>query len=235
MPRRALVEKRPWLLASLIAGISFYFVRHGQVPGLYLMAWKGAGVALLAAYALARHKGTDGRQIAAVMTFGALGDVLIELALEWGAIAFLIGHLIAMHLYWRHRRDRLSFSQKLTGLALLVLVPVTAFLIPTDRAAAPGIALYSAGLGAMAAAAWTSSFPRYRVGIGAVMFVFSDLLIFAQLGALAQSPLPDLLIWPLYYFGQFLICTGVVGELSRRSRPQSWCGGVRAGTPHNRR
>jgi hypothetical protein len=26
-----------------------------------------------------------------------------------------------------------------------------------------------------------------------------------------------LLIWPLYYVGQFLICTGVVGELRRRS------------------
>lgn len=216
MPKRALVDKRPWLLASLLAGISYYFIRHGTVPDIYEWAWKGAGVALLAVYALARHKGADSRQIAAVMTFGALGDVLIELVLEWGAIAFLIGHLIAIHLYWRHRRGSLGFSQKLTGLALLVLVPLVAFLIPADRAAAPGIALYSAGLGAMAAAAWTSSFPRYRVGIGAVMFVISDLLIFARMGALAQSPLPDLLIWPLYYFGQFLICTGVVGELKRR-------------------
>ncbi|HEX4847427.1 MAG TPA: lysoplasmalogenase [Novosphingobium sp.] len=217
MPERALIEKRPWLLASLLAGISFYFVRDMAIPGLYLMAWKGAGVALLAVYALARHQGADSRQIAAVMAFGALGDVLIELMLEAGAVAFLIGHLIAVHLYWRHRRESLSFSQKLTGLALLVLVPLIAFQIPTDRTAAPGIALYSAGLGAMAAAAWTSSFPRYRVGIGAVLFVISDLLIFARMGVLAQSPLPNLLIWPLYYFGQFLICTGVVGELRRRA------------------
>ena len=69
----------------------------------------------------------------------------------------------------------------------------------------------------MAGAAWTSSFSRYRVGIGAVLFVISDLLIFARMGVLAQSPLPDLLIWPLYYFGQFLIATGVVGELQRRT------------------
>lgn len=216
MPKRALMEKRPWLVASLIAGISYYFARHNAVPGLYLMAWKGAGVALLAAYALARHKGADSRQIAAVMSFGALGDVLIELVLEWGAIAFLIGHLIAIHLYWRHRRARLPFSQKIAGLALLALVPIISFLLPNDRSAAPGIAFYALGLGAMAAAAWTSSFPRYRVGIGAVLFVVSDLLIFARLGPLAESPLPDLLIWPLYYFGQVLICTGVVGDLRRR-------------------
>lgn len=217
MPKRALAEKRPWLLASLLAGISYYFVRDGQIPGLYLMAWKGAGVALLALYALARHKGADSRQIAAVMAFGALGDVLIELVLEWGAVAFLIGHLIAIHLYWRHRQARLSPSQKLAGIAFVVLIPAISFMLPSDRAAAPGVALYALGLGVMTAAAWTSSFPRYRVGLGAVMFAVSDLLIFARIGPMAQSPLPNLLIWPLYYFGQFLICTGVVGELRRRS------------------
>ena len=218
MPKRALVEKRPWLLASLIAGISFYFVRHGQVPGLYLMAWKGAGVALLAAYALARHQGADSRQIAMVMGFGALGDVLIEIELTWGAAAFLIGHLIAIHLYVRHHRTVLSTSQKLAGWAILLLIPLIACFLPADRSAAPGVALYALGLGAMTAAAWSSSFPRYRVGIGAVLFVVSDLLIFARMGPLAHSPLPDLLIWPLYYFGQFLICTGVVGELRARNR-----------------
>ena len=217
MPKRALAEKRPWLLASLLAGISYYFVRDGQIPGLYLMAWKGAGVALLALYALARHKGADSRQIAAVMAFGALGDVLIELVLEWGAVAFLIGHLIAIHLFWRHRRARLSPSQKLAGIAFAVLIPAISFMLPSDRAAAPGVALYALGLGVMTAAAWTSSFPRHRVGLGAVMFAVSDLLIFARIGPMAQSPLPNLLIWPLYYFGQFLICTGVVGELRRRS------------------
>ncbi|MEN9926917.1 MAG: hypothetical protein RL268_3043, partial [Pseudomonadota bacterium] len=31
MPKRALAEKRPWLLASLLAGISYYFVRDGQI------------------------------------------------------------------------------------------------------------------------------------------------------------------------------------------------------------
>ena len=217
MPKRALAEKRPWLLASLLAGMSYYFVRDGQIPGLYLMAWKGAGVALLALYALARHKAGDSRQIAAVMAFGALGDVLIELVLEWGAVAFLIGHLIAINLYWRHRRARLSLSQKLAAIAFAVLIPAISFMLPSDRAAAPGVALYALGLGLMTAAAWTSSFPRDRVGLGAVMFAVSDLLIFARIGPMAQSAVPNLLIWPLYYFGQFLICTGVVGELRKRS------------------
>jgi uncharacterized membrane protein YhhN len=216
MPKRALIEKRPWLLASLVAGLSFYFIKDSHLPGLYQMAWKGAGVALLATYALARHKSADSRQIAAVMGFGAVGDVAIELSLEAGAIAFLIGHLIAIHLYWQHRRVALPISQIAAALAMLVLIPAIAFLLPADRSAAPGIALYATGLSAMTAAAWTSSFPRYRVGIGAVLFAASDLLIFARLGPLAHSALPGLLIWPLYYFGQFLICTGVIGELRMR-------------------
>lgn len=217
MPKRALIDQRPWLLASLVAGISYYFIRQGNMPDLFEWTWKGAGVALLAVYAMVRHSGADSRQIAAVMAFGALGDVLIELQLEWGAIAFLIGHLIAIHLYMRHRRAKLTISQKAAALAFLVLIPAIAFLLPSDRAAAPGVALYATGLGAMTAAAWTSSFSRYNVGLGAVMFAVSDLLIFARIGPLAGSTIPDLLIWPLYYFGQFLICTGVIGELRTRS------------------
>ena len=217
MPKRALIDKRPWLLASLIAAISFFFVKDAALGGIQKMAWKGAGVALLAVYALARHKGADSREIAAVMAFGALGDVLIELSLEAGAIAFLIGHLIAIHLYWRHRRASLALSQKLLAAAMLLLIPLISFLLPANRAAAPGVAFYAVGLAGMTAAAWTSSFPRYRVGLGAVMFALSDLLIFARIGPLAGSALPGLLIWPLYYFGQFLICTGVIGELRSRN------------------
>ncbi|MFM5885891.1 MAG: lysoplasmalogenase [Novosphingobium sp.] len=219
MPKRALIEKRPWLLASLIAGISFYFVKDSHLPGLYQMAWKGAGVALLAVYALVRHHGADSRQIAAVMGFGALGDVLIEIDMLYGALAFLAGHIVAIWLYARHRRSALSTSQRLLAIVLVPVVVWIAWSLPGDPMERPGIALYSTGLAVMAAMAWTSNFSRYRVGIGAMMFVASDLLIFSRLGPLSASALPGLLIWPLYYFGQFLICTGVIGELSSRATP----------------
>lgn len=211
MPHRALIGKRPWLLASLAAGIAFWLLKGSALPGPSLLILKGAGVALLAAYALTRPKGHDANVIAAVMAVGALGDVLIEFRLEAGAVAFLIGHLIAIRLYWRHRRANPAGSQRAAVLALLVLIPLVSFLLGGVLAA-----IYALGLGAMAASAWLSTFSRYRVGLGAIMFVASDLLIFAQTGVLANSLLPGLLIWPLYYFGQFLICVGVVGELRRR-------------------
>lgn len=211
MPHRALIEKRPWLLASLAAGIGYWLLKDSALLGLYLTMLKGAGVALLAAYAFTRHKGHDANTIAAVMAFGALGDVLIEFRLEAGAVAFLIGHVIAIRLYRQHRRPAPSGSQRAAAFALLGLTPAISFLL-----GGPLVALYALGLGAMASSAWLSSFSRYRVGLGALLFVVSDLLIFARTSLLADSPLPELLIWPLYYFGQFLICVGVVGELRRR-------------------
>lgn len=212
MPKRALIEKRPWLVASLIAGTSYWLAGKGQVPGLWLIAWKGAGVGLLAAYAWAHHPSRHARLMALVMALGAVGDMLIEVDFTGGAIAFLLGHVAAIALYLDFRRERLSASQKAAAITTLAAVPIIAFQL-TGRAE---VALYALGLSGMAAAAWSSSFPRYRVGLGAMMFVASDLLIFARMGPMAGSPLPGLLIWPLYYFGQFLICTGVIATLRGR-------------------
>ncbi|MEN9683994.1 MAG: hypothetical protein RLZZ427_1745 [Pseudomonadota bacterium] len=212
MPERTSIGQKLWLLASLAAGIAFWAVKDAHLPPLSQMALKGAGVAFLALYAVSAGQ----RQIAAVMALGALGDVLIERSLQTGAVAFLLGHLLAIWFYLQHRRPRLSHSQRLTVAALGIAIPLVSFLLPADRAAAPGVALYAVGLGGMAASAWASRFSRYRVGVGAVMFAVSDWLIFARLGPLANSLLPGLLIWPLYYFGQFLICTGVVTALQRQ-------------------
>ena len=100
----------------------------------------------------------------------------------------------------------------------ILLVPATgilAFLLPTDRALAAAATLYSMSLAVMAAMAWTSRFPRALVGAGALMFVVSDLLIFARAGALEHAAWIGLAIWGLYFFGQALICVGVTRTLAR--------------------
>jgi uncharacterized membrane protein YhhN len=211
--KRAIVESRPYLLLSLLFGISYFFMVDSNIPGAYLMLWKGLGVGFLAVYALRRIHNFDGKLIAAVMAFGALGDMLIEIDLIMGAVAFIVGHCIAITLYLRHRRENLTFSQKTFA---IVLIPVTTFIawsLPFDRSEALGLAAYSLFLSIMAAMAWTSSFSRYRVGIGAILFIVSDLLIFSRMGFLQNSMIPDWTIWPLYYGGQFMIATGVVRKL----------------------
>jgi uncharacterized membrane protein YhhN len=67
----------------------------------------------------------------------------------------------------------------------------------------------------MAAAAWTSRFPRYRTGVGAMAFLASDLFIFANEGGLMGEMQSALTIWPLYFAGQAMIVWGVVSTQQR--------------------
>ena len=116
--------------------------------------------------------------------------------------------------YLRQRRKAPTPSQKLLAGALLLGTPLVSYLLSLK----PEIALYSLALGAMAAAAWMSRFPRYRVGTGAVLFILSDWLIFSRMGPISLEPAPSIFIWPLYYAGQLMIATGVVQTL-RGERP----------------
>ena len=198
------------LIASVIAGVSYVATWSLALPPGVETAWKGAGVGLLALHAALRTRSPDGWLLVAVMALGVGGDVLLEThGLTVGAVSFLLGHVVASGLYLRHRRPGFP--------APLILVPIVvavAFVLPRDRSGAAGIAFYSLFLSTMAATALMSRFPRKTVGLGALMFVVSDLLIFARLGPLPDNLITGLGVWGLYYFGQMLICVGVAGSLA---------------------
>ena len=216
MPRRALYEKRPLLLASIAVALAFYYLRAGPVPELYLIPLKGSAMALLALYCVVRHSSPDARLLGWAFGVAALGDMAIEVDRTIGATLFFLYHVLALGVYLRHRRERLTGVQSWVVGLTLILVPVIGYFMPYDRAQAPGTALYALALGAMASGAWASSFPRYRVGAGAMLFVFSDLLLFAEMGPLGGTEWVQIFAWPIYYLGQFLICTGVVQTLRKR-------------------
>ena len=216
MPRRALAEKRPLLLASIAAALAFYYLRWGPLPELYLIPVKGAAAALLALYLWQRHSSPDARLMAWAFGAAALGDMALEIDLTIGALLFFAYHVMALGVYLRNRRPVLTPTQKAAVTAMLLLTPVIAWVMPADRAQAPTLALYALALGGMAAGAWASVFPRYRVGTGAVLFLLSDQLLFARMGPLQGDVVPEILIWPLYYVGQLLIATGVAQTLRKR-------------------
>ncbi len=211
-----LAHKRPWLLASLFCAIAFPFGWGMDLPDMASIAWKMACAGLLVPYALRRHHEGDFALIAAVLGFWALGDGLLEFDMRLGAVAFVIGHVIAIWLFARHIRVNPTFSQKALAIAVFIVSPVIAYFLPADRIMAMQVAAYTLFVGAMAGMAWNSNFPRYRVGIGAILFVVSDLLIFAREGALAQAGWIGLAIWVLYYGGVLMIATGVVTTLVKR-------------------
>jgi uncharacterized membrane protein YhhN len=123
-----------------------------------------------------------------------------------GALAFATGHVIAIWLYTRNIRARIAGSQLAAAVALAIGTPVIAWLL-TGRL---DILVYATMLGGMAASAWLSRFSRYTAGIGAVLFVASDLLIFARMGPLAGVVWASVAIWLLYFAGQYLITAGVI-------------------------
>lgn len=220
MPKPSALAKAV-LIASIIAGVSYVAAWSLGLPQAADLTWKGLGVGLLAVYAALNARAVDGWLLVAMMAFGALGDVLLGAAgLTVGALAFLAGHLVAIGLYLRNRRRRPTRGQLALAVVLVPAVVIVAFLLPADRAGAPGVALYSLGLALMAATAWLSRFPRYRIGIGALLFVVSDLLIFGRGGPLRDSFAVGLAVWGLYYFGQLLICVGVVKALNAGRPPQ---------------
>lgn len=205
-----------WVLAAaVLAGVSYIAGWFLPIPDWANVAWKGAGVSLLALYAALNARGLDGWLLAVVLAFGALGDMLLEThGLIIGALAFLAGHLVAIGLYLKNRRPALGGADWAVAVGIVVSVTVAAYLLPPERAGAGLVALYAFGLAVMAACAWISRFPRALVAAGALMFCVSDLLIFLRTGRLELDILPmGLAVWGLYFAGQALIAVGGVRGL----------------------
>lgn len=196
---------------SLVFGLS-YPLLWDHLPGPALtIAMKGAGVGLLALAAALRARRPDGWLLASLLALGAMGDVLLEISLAAGAIAFAGGHLVAILLYRRNRRS--GADQKDMAIAFLILLAaaVVPFILLQGRSEAVPFTAYALLLGAMAASAWLSRFPRGLVAVGALLFLASDMLIAVRMASDLAGLGP--IIWLLYYSGQLLIFLGVSRSL----------------------
>ena len=215
MPKRALAQKRPFLLLSILAALAFYYLRVSALPELYLIPLRGSAVGLLAVYAFMRHSSPDAQLYVWALGAAAMGDMALEIDVTIGGLVFFLHHVLAMGLFLKHRRPVTGIHSWICGVTL-ISVPVVGYLLPYDPDEKLQVGLYTLALGAMAAAAWASSFPRFRVGAGALLVVVSDLTFFADMGPLSGKVWPQLVIWPLYYLGMFLMCTGVTQTLCKR-------------------
>ena len=207
-----------WLLA-LAGGVSFMLAVVQRLDGPAIWAWKTTGVGFLALWAAANARERHGGLIAAALAFGALGDYLLDAkGLVAGAAAFAVGHVVAIALYLMNRRTQTTPWKRLLG---WLTMPATLAIVWGMLSPAAGwwhAAVYSLFVAAMAAAAWTSRFPRYCTGIGAMLFLASDLFIFAGEGGVLGKDVTMWLVWPLYFAGQALIAWGVVGTLAKEAR-----------------
>jgi uncharacterized membrane protein YhhN len=192
---------------SIAFGLLYPLVWDHLPAPVMTIAVKGAGVGFLALAAALRARSTDGRLLACVMALGATGDMLLEISLAAGAAAFAAGHIVAILLYRRNKRGEADQADlAIAVLILLVAAGVPAFLLHGRPEAVP-FTLYALLLGAMAASAWLSRFPRALVALGASLFLASDMLIALRMASGLGGLGPT--IWLLYYAGQLLIFLGV--------------------------
>lgn len=216
MPKRALIERRPWLLGSILLALAFVWLQNSTMPGVYLLALKAAPLLMLAIYALLRHQGNDTRLLAGMLTCEGVGSALVDYFPYEAVTLIIIGFGFGIGLFVMHRRPIMAASQRGLAVALLLLTPAIAHLL-----AAPGSRLtalfYGLAAGGMAATAWASNFPRYRVGAGAIIIVAANLVAIAVSTDLETSRLMSQGSWPLFFFGNLMLSTGVTIELRARN------------------
>lgn len=216
-------DRARWALwIALLGGITYFFAFRSGVEGLPASIWKTTGVGFLALWAWLNARGGQHqhRWIAAILAFGAAGDFLLA---EWGLIVggatFATGHIIAIIFFARNRqRNIAALSRNAVILAVPLALLIAWRLAQGSEAALVGAALsYTLIVALMAASAWLSRFPTSTTGLGAMMFLVSDLFLFAGEGGALSRNISTLLVWPFYFGGQALIAWGVVRTLSREA------------------
>jgi uncharacterized membrane protein YhhN len=213
------ISGRIILLSAVIIGFSYAAAESMAMSNGLRAIWKGTSVGLLAVFAAVNARSLDGYLLIAVMSASMASDILLLLAgTTAGGLAFVLASLIALILYRRNRRPGKSGVAIAMIVAIVPTAALLAFVLPTDRAEALPITIFTIPLATMAACAWLSRFPRGLVGIGATLVLFSDLLIFARMGPLAGIAALNAVVWLLYFVGEVLVCLGVVSKLSADQR-----------------
>lgn len=205
------------LVLAIVAGLAYPLGWGHELSPAVAIVWKGLTVALLALWVATQARDFDGWLMTGMFALYAIADMVLVESMTLGAIVFMAGHATAACLYWRNRRPGPTSSQKALGLLVIPAAVVIAYFLPADRGQAPGVALYAFFVSTMAGTAWMSRFPRYRTGIGAMLFLASDMLIFARMGPLTPSYGLQFAVWYSYVAGQVLTAIGGVEGLRRRT------------------
>lgn len=196
-----------WLGALARSGIAFPALAH--LPASVLIPWKGACTLGLALSLAAASKARPIRLLAFALLISAVADmVLATKAMVAAGLLFSVSHLIAIRVFWRNRADPITPQWR----AVAVAVPMASFGLSLAAIHGTNVPLYFALYpllsGIMAATALLSRFPRWLCGLGATIFICSDVLVLAWLGVLARDPGFGFLTWLSYFTGYALLARG---------------------------
>lgn len=200
------------LIASVICGVLYGLgLMPGATPAM-LMAGKGVCVGLLAVYAyLEKHT-----SLSLALALGAMGDIFLasplDTAFMHGLAAFLLGHIVYISIFRKDRIvDRRIDIIRLSICASVVMAAgVQAFYL-WDKMGDLRIAasFYMAVLAIMACTAVLSRYALQLAGLGAVLFLASDIVLGFSLFD-PDMGVPRWLNWWVYYPAQLLLAVGIV-------------------------
>ncbi|MFD6683816.1 lysoplasmalogenase [Micromonospora parva] len=222
MPR-----SRTLLIAFLVATAA-NLLANATGGGTALLLTKPLLMPLLAAYlwrASAERGARPDRLLLAALAFATGGDIALMIdGTGWflaGMACFLGTHLCYLAAFTRHGAATALRRPPLVAVpvvyALLTVVALAWMWAGlTDAGLAVPVAGYAIALAAMAATATTRG---WRVGLGAALFLGSDLLIAAGVAEVAQPPGAPVLIMASYAAGQALIVTGSVARVRTPPTP----------------
>ncbi len=203
------------LLASFIVAVVY---GGGWYPAdwLWSVIVKGSAVGLLAIFVLISMQSLNHFLLFLALAVSVSGDVLISLPEEnsftHGLMAFLCAHIVFIVLFIKNRMltEDITASRVRVAALMWALAAVSGyFLYPHLGNMLIPVLVYSVTLAAMATTAIFSKYPVKLVGLGALLFVFSDTV----LGARQFLTIPDFwgyIVWASYYLAQLMLTLGVM-------------------------
>lgn len=202
------------LIAAIIVGLTHTVTWSAELSDPVKLTWRFASVGLLAVYAALNARNLDGWLLTAVMFISACADVLLVISGQSvGAMTFIIADCFAIALYCRNLRPNLKLGW-FVGVGLFVAaISAISYLLPSDRDFAVVIAIFVVPLATMAALTFLTRFQPLLVGVGAMMILFTDLLIFGRMGPLNGLAGMSEVIWLCYFVGEVLVAYGVTRGL----------------------
>lgn len=207
-----------WLAEIARSGMAFEHL--ADLPLGLTASWRSASVAGLALLVLLRTAGVTRVCLGGSLALIAAADILLSTkGLMSGGTVYVLAHIVAITGYVLLRDHRAGTPVRLIALAVPILAVLGVAAAVTAASMHPVHLLYPAISGSMAAWALTSRFNRLTIGLGATLFVVSDVLLFWDFAFYEGTRALGWLIWPAYFGGLALIAAGAI-EGPRKAQPK---------------
>ncbi|MBA4045441.1 MAG: hypothetical protein C0471_13625 [Erythrobacter sp.] len=225
LEKQAIVGPHPtsrliWL-AAVVLGCAYFLTALGRsgvmfehlavIPKPIIVAWKGAFTVLLAASVCMASMNRSARLISGALAISAVADMLlVTVGIVAGGMGFAVAHALAILAYVGYRSPRRSPARSTIAVAFPLLMTLGNCALLWSAGKPWAIGMFVLLSSSMAASALLSRFPIWLSGLGAMVFVLSDALFFADLALFGGSGKLGWLTWACYATGYALVARGAM-------------------------